>query len=143
MQYSHANPDARKADSSMILINIMVTDTSSTPEPSPDTLSSGKGKKNPLHGTRMPFYLALPFFPLPSHTTSFFPLKALENTLKSAEKPSKKERAVILVKTRNFSILLNHLELQGQRSRSDGRLVSSYPSCEQIALWETIPLALA
>lgn len=76
MQYSHINPAARKADcnhdSSMILINIMVTDTGSTPEPSLDTLPSGQGKRDPLHSTCMQSYLALPFFPLPSHTTSFF-----------------------------------------------------------------------
>lgn len=63
--------------------------------------------------------------------------------LERAEKPSKKEWTVILVKTRNFSTLLYHLELQGQRSCSDGQFVSSYPSCEQIALRATIPLALA
>ena len=140
---SFVNTAARKAvynhDSTMILISILNIYTSSSSEH-----SSGHGKSHPLCTTHTPS-LTLAFFsppPPPPPTTLFFPLKALENTLKSAEKPSKKEWAVILVKTRNFSTLLNHLVLQGQRSRSDSQLVSSYPSCEQIALRETIPLAL-
>lgn len=140
--HSFVNTAARKAvynhDSTTILTSILNIYTSSSPEH-----SSGHGKSHPLCTTHTQSYLAFLFFTLPSLLCCFFfPLKALENTLKCAGKPSKKEWAVILVKTRNFSTLLNHLVLQGQRNRSDSRLVSSYPSCEQIALRETIPLAL-